>query len=573
MSNTKKKMTLLELGETCMAQAMLIFLFADLRILSATGQIQSKYEHLCIDSDRSPRFSAQDFAGFAEYNETRGVTAAHIMAILLLEITREADEVAASKQPKSIVFDSTDKTKNAPFRLKKKDLQAAQGLPTLLHCYSEMVETDISESVHHVRKQEYPMDAEIPSSKAFHRADFDPDVEDEDDEVMFNNFMKKSKAALGRQADFKRITELQKMATLQNSMMAKHASFRGNLEGYYDEEEIVQLVEQSIENRDNDRLLFMKNFFKEDSISRVLVESKAEMVWLSDWHTTHECTYAISIDREENKVLLVFRGAYTSSDWKHATDSRGTATSNPIKEEYPHRPKTLRLHRGFWKYLFRVRKDTATTKYDEIASKLAHYCNLVGESFSVTVCGHSLGAALATVFAFYASTEERFTCNGAIETVTFGAPFVGGHKFSEAVRHQEDTGKLRIAKFRVVGDGVAYLPPTLLTMGKRGAWWFHSGMNVTLPSIRTGPFKVFGQPQPKVTYNGPSKSFVGSYLRQVREFYFWQIPVRFWLAVKMHTLVEHKKRMSVINSAKDYGNSPLVKYSLEELYEMRDELK
>jgi predicted lipase len=89
-----------------------------------------------------------------------------------------------------------------------------------------------------------------------------------------------------------------------------------------------------------------------------------------------------------------------------------------------------------------VRKDTATTKYDEITSKLAHYLNLIGEDTTVTVTGHSLGAALATVFSFYASTEERFTRNGAIETVTFGAPFVGGFKFAEAVRHQEDTGKL-----------------------------------------------------------------------------------------------------------------------------------
>lgn len=220
-----------------------------------------------------------------------------------------------------------------------------------------------------------------------------------------------------------------------------------------------------------------------------------------------------------------------------------------------------------------MRKDTETTKYDEIGSKLAHYCKIVGEDVSVTVSGHSLGAALATVFSFYASTEERFTRNGAIETVTFGAPFIGGHKFSEAVRHQEDTGKLRIAKFRVVGDGVAYLPPTLLTVGKQGAWWFHSGINVTLPLVRQGPFKLCGQPQPKVTYNAPSKSFMRAFLRQVKEFYFWQIPVRFWLAVKMHTLVEHKKRLSLINSAADYENSPLVKYSLEELYEMRDDLK
>lgn len=330
-----------------MAQAMLIFLFADLRILSATGgQIHSKYEHLCIDSDHSPRLSSQDFAGFGEYNETSGVTASHIMALLLLEITREAKEVTSTNEKRtSIVFSTSDKTNRTPYRLSKKDLCKAQDLPALLRCYNEMVEADVSKTIQHIRKDQYPLDYEEPSSTAFKRADFDPDVVEEDDEVIFNSTVKKSKAALARQTQNVEKIALQEMANFQSSLMTQHASFKGNSMGYYDEGELVQLVEQAIEKRDNDRLGFMADFFKADSISRILVKSKAEMVWLSDWHTTHECTYAISIDREENKVLLAFRGAYTRSDWAHAFDSKGTATSNPIKDEYQNRPKHLRLHR------------------------------------------------------------------------------------------------------------------------------------------------------------------------------------------------------------------------------------
>jgi hypothetical protein len=208
-----------------------------------------------------------------------------------------------------------------------------------------MVEEDVSETIQNVRKEEYPLDYDEPPSQAFKRADFDPDVVEEDDEVIFNSIMKKSKAALARQAQNVEKIALQEMANFQSSLMTQHASFKGNTMGYYDEQELVQLVEEAIEKRDNDRLGFMADFFKEDSISRVLVKSKAEMVWLSDWHTTHECTYAISIDREEKKVLLAFRGAYTRSDWAHATDTKGTATSNPIKESYPNRPTNLRLHR------------------------------------------------------------------------------------------------------------------------------------------------------------------------------------------------------------------------------------
>ena len=41
----------------------------------------------------------------------------------------------------------------------------------------------------------------------------------------------------------------------------------------------------------------------------------------------------------------------------------------------------------------------------------------------------------------------------------------------------------------------------------------------------------------------------------------------------MHSLDETKKRLELIKLLNDHESSPLVKYSLEELYEMRDELK
>jgi hypothetical protein len=65
-------------------------------------------------------------------------------------------------------------------------------------------------------------------------------------------------------------------------------------------------LKQAIKRRDFSRLGFVENFFKEGSLSRLLVESKAEMVWLNDWHNTHECTYAISVDKGKKQVLLSF---------------------------------------------------------------------------------------------------------------------------------------------------------------------------------------------------------------------------------------------------------------------------
>lgn len=344
---------------------------------------------------------------------------------------------------------------------------------------------------------------------------------------------------------------------------------------YHDSDTIRQLILQALDKRDFWRLGFIKTFFREGTVSHILANSRAEMVWLSDWHTQHECTYAISIDREKQKVLLAFRGAYTETDWRHIVDWYDTATSNPVKEDYPNRPNNIRLHSGFHKYLFRVRKDTGTTKYDEITAKLRHYCKLTGPSTRITITGHSLGAALAAIFSLYASTEDRFTDHcGAIECVTFGAPCIGNWRFAGAVKHQENVGKLRIAKFHVKGDSVPHLPPALIRYSSRGAQYWHSGIDVSLPYIRPNNFFqkfLGGQPKPKITYWDPDKeSYLGSLCRQFREYYVWNLPIRFWRFALFHTLVEHKKRMALVS--KSDPNSLLTKYSLKELYEMREDL-
>ena len=50
--------TMVDEAQECLAQSLLMFLYADLRLLSATGRINTKFETLCIDSDRVPRTSA-----------------------------------------------------------------------------------------------------------------------------------------------------------------------------------------------------------------------------------------------------------------------------------------------------------------------------------------------------------------------------------------------------------------------------------------------------------------------------------------------------------------------------------
>jgi predicted lipase len=172
-----------------------------------------------------------------------------------------------------------------------------------------------------------------------------------------------------------------------------------------------------------------------------------------------DLTYAIAVDQDKKRLLVVFRGAITKQDWSKAMDAEQKKVKNPISEDFDGRPAKIGIYNGFYEYLFRVRKDTGTTKFDEIVNLAHQYgINRVGEDYHLAVTGHSLGAALATVFSFYASTDERFTRNGPIKVISFGSPMIGGNDFADCFRHQEEHGKIMYARFYNHNDLVAYLP-------------------------------------------------------------------------------------------------------------------
>jgi hypothetical protein len=87
--------TIFDEAHECLAQSLLMFLYADLRLLSATGRINTKYETLCIASDRVPRTSAAGLAQlpgmneFVEGDQIETVSPAQIMAILIVELRQE----------------------------------------------------------------------------------------------------------------------------------------------------------------------------------------------------------------------------------------------------------------------------------------------------------------------------------------------------------------------------------------------------------------------------------------------------------------------------------------------------
>lgn len=145
------------------------------------------------------------------------------------------------------------------------------------------------------------------------------------------------------------------------------------------ETELLDFMTKCIKSRDDSKLSFMKDFFKEDSPCATMVKSHAKIVWMNDWYTVkvssftclnpvlynkhqfyllllhvpQDLMYAISVDKQKKRVTVVFRGAITRPDWNHAFDGNLKKIHNPVKDDYEGRQNIIRVHRGFYTYLMR----------------------------------------------------------------------------------------------------------------------------------------------------------------------------------------------------------------------------
>ena len=150
------------------------------------------------------------------------------------------------------------------------------------------------------------------------------------------------------------------------------------------------------------------------------------MVWFSDL-SQNDVVYGICVNREERKIIIVFRGTVNAHNWSMNFKFDTNEYRNPIKVNYPGREDELSLHSGFALYLLRKRKDTGLSKMDEIFEKVEQIGKEVAPDGNYQLCitGHSLGGALATLCGFYCGAKPRFAHLSTIYIWTFAAPRVG----------------------------------------------------------------------------------------------------------------------------------------------------
>ena len=134
------------------------------------------------------------------------------------------------------------------------------------------------------------------------------------------------------------------------------------------------------------------------------------------------------------RICVVFRGTEQKIDWYH----------NLLAWKYKLPNFKCKVHKGFYKQL---------NDYDNFI-KISDQLNLeISEnpSYSVYILGHSLGAALASIFGFLYSNISNYF----ITVITFASPRVGDKKFRELFENQSN---LKHYRFTNKNDIVPNLP-------------------------------------------------------------------------------------------------------------------
>jgi len=251
-----------------------------------------------------------------------------------------------------------------------------------------------------------------------------------------------------------------------------------------------------------------------------------DVVVADDERSDKELVYCICVDTSRRRITVAFRGCSSRTDWLVCAQTLLRAVDNPLyceEEESDNsgsnsrrqrQPPKLSLHSGYYKYLFSVASDGGTTprnkkkgeqprkdakkkgdddetdksnnnqtkrdsKFDTIMGQLQSLLRRY-PGYQVYVTGHSLGAALATVFAFHAAAAFRkmegnnndaattTTTNPLSPTITcinFASPMVGNFEFELAFRELEAQGRIRCLRVTNYFDIFTQLPD-------RGNWLY-----------------------------------------------------------------------------------------------------
>jgi hypothetical protein len=192
--------------------------------------------------------------------------------------------------------------------------------------------------------------------------------------------------------------------------------------------------------------------------------------------------YGIILNRSGKRIVLSFRGTQSLPDMIDDIQVAGATVDNPLFGVTPNQQRTFQIHKGFYNCLFKD-MEGGKTKFHFIMDQL-NKVRREHPDYKLYVTGHSLGGALATLFAFFASIPaySGYVSPFPLTCVSVASPLVGDSKWQNAFMLQEKIGRLRHLRMSNYGDIVPkvwsvgmQIPPFGLPFGME-----HAGVHLQL---------------------------------------------------------------------------------------------
>jgi hypothetical protein len=176
----------------------------------------------------------------------------------------------------------------------------------------------------------------------------------------------------------------------------------------------------------------------------------------------------------------------TVKDWGVDASIILTHMKNPLWDDEQNgssltqQSKEIGVHRGFHSYLLKSRKHQdgdGASKYDTILEYLRSLLEQ-NEGYRVVTCGHSLGGALATLFAFCLACEEDVP--KPVTCIMFASPRVGNTSFKRAFQELEKQGKIVCVRVANQNDVIPRVPHRLAFLPYPETIYRHVGVEIRL---------------------------------------------------------------------------------------------
>lgn len=275
-----------------------------------------------------------------------------------------------------------------------------------------------------------------------------------------------------------------------------------------------------------------------------------------------ELVWGILINKKMKQITVVFRGTVPTVARDFITDFSISLTDFEIPSVKDRNdgagsiPENIRgkVHTGFYGYLFGETKEgedgRTISKSEAIMGELVNlFKQDQYKDFKLYVTGHSLGAALSTLFSFKAALSPDIP-NKPVTNISFASPFVGEQKFRQAFQVLESKRLVRHLRMCNDEDIVPLGPPA--SMGFVGTFYKHVGMQVKLYDK-----SLCNQDTYKVSYPKIGGGTVDALHRAVKANVVFGLPLS--SGIRHHLCPSYDERLE---AAKD----ELQKFSIDDLY-------